>query len=49
MIEFARSKDQPWVDLVNGMYDQGTIELPFSFILAAQATQCADRYRLHEG
>jgi glyoxylase-like metal-dependent hydrolase (beta-lactamase superfamily II) len=34
VIEFARSKDQPWVDLINGMYDQGTMDLPFSFILA---------------
>jgi glyoxylase-like metal-dependent hydrolase (beta-lactamase superfamily II) len=34
VIEFARSKDQPWVDLVNGMYDEGTMDLPFSFILA---------------
>lgn len=34
IIEFARSKDQPWVDLINGMYDEGTMELPFSFILA---------------
>ncbi len=34
VIEFARSKDQPWVDLVNGMYDQGTMDLPFSFVLA---------------
>ena len=34
VIEFARSKDQPWVDLVNGMYDQGTTDLPFSFLLA---------------
>lgn len=39
VIEFARSKDQPWVDLVNGMYDQGTMDLPFSFILA----RCGDR------
>lgn len=34
VIEFARSKDQPWVDLVNGMYHEGTTDLPFSFILA---------------
>lgn len=34
VIEYARSKDQPWVDLVSGMYDQGTMDLPFSFILA---------------
>jgi glyoxylase-like metal-dependent hydrolase (beta-lactamase superfamily II) len=34
VIEFARSKNQPWVDLVNGMYDDGPVDLPFSFILA---------------
>ena len=34
VIEFARSKNQPWVDLVNGMYDDGPTDLPFSFILA---------------
>jgi glyoxylase-like metal-dependent hydrolase (beta-lactamase superfamily II) len=34
VIEFARSKNQPWVDLVNGMYDEATVDLPFSFILA---------------
>ncbi|MBZ9856470.1 N-acyl homoserine lactonase family protein [Mesorhizobium sp. CA13] len=39
VIEFARSKDQPWVDLVNGMYDDGPTDLPFSFILA----RCGDR------
>ncbi|TJV42511.1 MAG: N-acyl homoserine lactonase family protein [Mesorhizobium sp.] len=34
VIEFARSKNQPWVDLVNGMYDDGPTDLPFSFVLA---------------
>lgn len=34
VIEFARSKNQPWVDLVNGMYEDGPTDLPFSFILA---------------
>lgn len=34
VLEFARSKDQPWVDLVNGMYGDATVDLPFSFILA---------------
>jgi glyoxylase-like metal-dependent hydrolase (beta-lactamase superfamily II) len=37
VIEFARSKNQPWVDLVNGMYDDGPTDLPFSFILARRA------------
>lgn len=36
VIEFARSKDQPWVDLINGMYQQGTMDLPFSFVLATR-------------
>jgi glyoxylase-like metal-dependent hydrolase (beta-lactamase superfamily II) len=39
VIEFARSHNQPWVDLVNGMYDDGPTDLPFSFILA----RCGDR------
>ena len=34
VIEFARSKDQPWVDLISGMYHEGVMDLPFSFILA---------------
>ena len=34
VMEFARSKDQPWVDLIAGMYQEGVMDLPFSFILA---------------
>ena len=34
ILEFARSKGQPWVDLISGMYDEGVMDLPFSFILA---------------
>jgi glyoxylase-like metal-dependent hydrolase (beta-lactamase superfamily II) len=34
VMEFARSKDQPWVDLISGMYKEGVMDLPFSFILA---------------
>ena len=34
VMEYARSKDQPWVDLISGMYREGTMDLPFSFILA---------------
>jgi glyoxylase-like metal-dependent hydrolase (beta-lactamase superfamily II) len=34
VIEYARSKDQPWVDLIAGMYQEGVMDLPFSFILA---------------
>jgi glyoxylase-like metal-dependent hydrolase (beta-lactamase superfamily II) len=34
VMEYARSKNQPWVNLVSGMYDEGTVDLPFSFILA---------------
>lgn len=36
VIEYARSKDQPWVDLVAGMARDGGVDLPFSFILAQQ-------------
>jgi glyoxylase-like metal-dependent hydrolase (beta-lactamase superfamily II) len=34
VIEFARGSGQPWVDLINGMYKEGVMDLPFSFILA---------------
>ena len=33
VLEYARSKDQPWVDLVAGMYADGAMDLPFSFVL----------------
>ncbi|MDB5657322.1 MAG: N-acyl homoserine lactonase family protein [Tardiphaga sp.] len=36
VIEYARSKNQPWVDLISGMYEDGLMDLPFSFILARQ-------------
>jgi glyoxylase-like metal-dependent hydrolase (beta-lactamase superfamily II) len=39
VIEFARSKNQPWVDLVSGMYEDGLMDLPFSFILARQGNR----------
>ncbi|MBL8895179.1 MAG: MBL fold metallo-hydrolase, partial [Rhizobiales bacterium] len=34
VIEYARSHQQPWVDLVSGMYTDGRVDLPFSFMLA---------------
>ena len=34
VIEFARSRNQPWVDLVSGMAEDGGVDLPFSFVLA---------------
>jgi glyoxylase-like metal-dependent hydrolase (beta-lactamase superfamily II) len=34
VMEYARSKNQPWVDLVSGMYHEGVMDLPFSFIFA---------------
>lgn len=34
VIEYARSSQQPWVDLISGMYEDGKVDLPFSFILA---------------
>ncbi len=37
VIEFARSKDQPVASLVHGAHDAGTVDLPFSFVLARRA------------
>lgn len=34
VIEYARSHQQPWVDLVSGMSGDGRVDLPFSFMLA---------------
>lgn len=34
VIEYARSKDQPVASLLLGVYDQGNVDLPFSFVLA---------------
>lgn len=34
VLEYARSHQQPWVDLVSGMYEDGCVDLPFSFMLA---------------
>ena len=34
VLEYARSKQQPWVDLISGMYKDGVVDLPFSFVLA---------------
>lgn len=34
VLEYARSEQQPWVDLVSGMYEDGKVDLPFSFMLA---------------
>jgi glyoxylase-like metal-dependent hydrolase (beta-lactamase superfamily II) len=33
VMEYAASKNQPWVDLVAGMYAEGVMDLPFSFVL----------------
>jgi len=33
VLEYARSKDQPWADLVMGAYGDGVVDLPFSFVL----------------
>jgi glyoxylase-like metal-dependent hydrolase (beta-lactamase superfamily II) len=41
IIEFARSKDQPVIDLVNGAHDAGVVDLPFSFILARHGDRVA--------
>ena len=37
VIEYARSKDQPVASLLLGVYDRGTVDLPFSFVLAKNA------------
>lgn len=34
VLEYARSREQPWVDLISGMYRDGVVDLPFSFLLA---------------
>ncbi|RYG96418.1 MAG: MBL fold metallo-hydrolase, partial [Alphaproteobacteria bacterium] len=34
VIEFARSKDQPLIDLVNGASPSQVLDLPFGFVLA---------------
>jgi glyoxylase-like metal-dependent hydrolase (beta-lactamase superfamily II) len=36
VLEYARSHQQPWVDLIAGMAQAGAVDLPFSFILALQ-------------
>lgn len=36
VLEYARSHQQPWVDLIAGMSQAGAVDLPFSFILALQ-------------
>jgi len=34
VLEYARSHQQPWVDLISGMAADGCVDLPFSFMLA---------------
>lgn len=34
VLEYARSHQQPWVDLISGMASAGAVDLPFSFCLA---------------
>jgi glyoxylase-like metal-dependent hydrolase (beta-lactamase superfamily II) len=34
VLEYARSKNQPVATLLQGAYDQGTIDLPFAFVFA---------------
>ena len=34
VLEYARSENQPVATLIQGAYDQGTIDLPFAFVLA---------------
>ena len=37
VVEYARSHQQPWVDLVSGMSGDGKVDLPFSFCVARSA------------
>src|SRR5690606_9571740 len=39
VLEFARSQQQPWVDLISGMLNDGRVDLPFSFVLARQGNR----------
>lgn len=34
VLEYARAKDQPIASLINGAYDQGVMDTPFSFVFA---------------
>lgn len=34
VLEYARAKDQPMVDLINGAHDAGVMDTPFAFVLA---------------
>lgn len=34
LLEYARSRQQPWVDLISGMARNGAVDLPFAFCLA---------------
>lgn len=51
IIEYARSKDQPVASLLLGIYDQGHVDLPFSFVLARndQRTVLVDTGFIREG
>lgn len=39
VLEYARSHQQPWVDLISGMAKDGNVDLPFSFMLAQRDGQ----------
>jgi glyoxylase-like metal-dependent hydrolase (beta-lactamase superfamily II) len=41
VLEYARSHQQPWVDLISGMYEDGYVDLPFSFMLARRGDRNA--------
>ena len=51
VIEFARSKDQPLIDLVNGASPSKVLDLPFGFVLAQNAERnvLVDTGFLNEG
>ena len=39
VLEYARSRNQPVATLIQGAYDQGTIDLPFAFVLARSGSR----------
>ncbi|MBV9748362.1 MAG: N-acyl homoserine lactonase family protein [Acetobacteraceae bacterium] len=51
VIEYARSRDQPIGSLLAGVFDEGTIDLPFAFVLARRGdlTVLVDTGFMREG
>ena len=49
VMEYARSKNQPWVDLISGMYHEGVMDLPFPSSRSERRRSRPHRYRLYAG